>query len=264
MGELQRTSDTKNSEQRELRRDAAANRDRVLAAAAAAVRREGAGVPLATIAADAGLGVGTLYRRYPSREVLLAALTLRSFRLVLDAAQNAADGTGSGIDALRGFIDQTIEHGPELVLPMHGGPVPLDEDTVALRSEVHATLEKVLRRGRPRRFHPGRRHGLRHHRLWRSLGPAAPTRSGLDVSSPETGKDLLRRVGQRGADTTPEALETELGYPWPQRSYEHHAKLLAPQRSGCPSTLGSRASPALRPLARRRGTSRQARRGLGL
>jgi AcrR family transcriptional regulator len=148
VGELQRTSDTKSSEQRELRRDAAANRDRVLAAAAAAVRREGAGVPLATIAADAGLGVGTLYRRYPSREALLAALTLRSFRLVLDAAQNAANSTGTGIDALRGFIDQTIEHGPELVLPMHGGPVPLDEDTVALRSEVHDTLEKVLRRGR--------------------------------------------------------------------------------------------------------------------
>lgn len=148
MGELQRTSDTKSSEQRELRRDAVANRDRVLAAAAAAVRREGAGVPLATVAADAGVGVGTLYRRYPSREALLAALTLRSFRLVLDAAQNAANKTGTGIDALRGFIDQTIEHGPELVLPMHGGRVPLDEATVALRSEVHTTLENILRRGR--------------------------------------------------------------------------------------------------------------------
>ena len=104
-------------------------------------------MPLVTIAADAGVGVGTLYRRYPSREALLAALTLRSFRIVLDAAQNAANSTSTGIEALRGFIDQTIEHGPELVLPMHGGPVPLDEDTVALRSEVHVTLEKVLRRG---------------------------------------------------------------------------------------------------------------------
>ena len=142
------TAETKSPGRRELRRDAAANRDRVLAAAAAAIRREGAGVPIATIAADAGVGIGTLYRRYPSREALLAALTLRSFRLVLDAAQSAADCTDSGIDALRGFIEQTIEHGPELVLPMHGGPVPLDEDTIALRSEVHATIEKVLRRGR--------------------------------------------------------------------------------------------------------------------
>jgi AcrR family transcriptional regulator len=148
MRELHRTVDTGSSEPRELRSDAAANRDRLLTAAAAAVRREGAGVPLATIAADAGVGVGTLYRRYPSRESLLAALNLRSFRLVLDAARIAAHSTDSGIDALRGFIDQTIEHGPELVLPMHGGPVPLDEDTVTLRSEVHVTLEKILRRGR--------------------------------------------------------------------------------------------------------------------
>jgi AcrR family transcriptional regulator len=148
VGERRGTAKTASSGKRELRRDAAANRDRVLAAAAAAIRREGTGVPIATIAADAGVGVGTLYRRYPSREDLLAALTLRSFRLVLDAAQSAAECTDSGIDALRGFVEQTIEHGPELVLPMHGGPVPLDEDTLALRSEVHATIEKVLRRGR--------------------------------------------------------------------------------------------------------------------
>src|ERR1700679_3395891 len=122
VGERRGTSETTSSGRRELRRDAAANRDRVLAAAAAAIRREGTGVPIATIAADAGVGVGTLYRRYPSREDLLAALTLRSFRLVLGAAQSAATSTDSGIDALRRFIEQTIEHGPELVLPMHGGP----------------------------------------------------------------------------------------------------------------------------------------------
>ena len=144
----ERDGTVESSGRRELRRDAVANRDRVLAAAAAAIRREGTGVPIATIAADAGVGVGTLYRRYPSRDDLLAALTLRSFRLVLGAAQSAAECTDSGIDALRGFIERTIENGPELVLPMHGGPVPLDEDTVGLRSEVHATIEEVLRRGR--------------------------------------------------------------------------------------------------------------------
>ncbi len=44
---------------RALRADAAANRERVLAAAAA-VNREGVKVPIATIAEDAGVGVGTL------------------------------------------------------------------------------------------------------------------------------------------------------------------------------------------------------------
>jgi AcrR family transcriptional regulator len=124
-----------------------ANRDRVLAAAAAAVRREGAGVPLATIAADAGVGVGTLYRRYPSRDALLAALTHRSFRLVLDAAHRAAESGGTALDSLRRFIDETIEHGADLVLPMHGGPVTFDQATIALRAEVHETLGQVLCRG---------------------------------------------------------------------------------------------------------------------
>jgi AcrR family transcriptional regulator len=131
-----------------LRRDAEANRDRLLDAAAAAVRHEGAGVPLATIAADAGVGVGTLYRRYPSQDALLAALTKRSFRLVLDAAQRAANSGDTGITALRRFLDQTIEHGGELVLPLHGGPVPLDEETIGLQTEVHASLEQILSQGR--------------------------------------------------------------------------------------------------------------------
>lgn len=141
-------ADRKHPQRRELRRDAAANRDRLLAAAAAAIRREGAGVPLATIAADAGVGVGTLYRRYPSREALLSALTRRSFQMVLDAAQRAVDSRGAAIDSLRSFIDQTIEHGSELVLPLHGGPVPLDPEAVALRTRVHDNLEEILRHGR--------------------------------------------------------------------------------------------------------------------
>jgi AcrR family transcriptional regulator len=133
---------------RELRRDAVDNRDRVLAAAAAAVRREGAAVPMATVAAAAGVGVGTLYRHFPSREALLGALTHRSFQFVLDAANEAARTDGSGIGAVRHFLDRTIEHGPGLVLPLHGGPLQLDQDTVAVQAEVHRTLGLLLSRGR--------------------------------------------------------------------------------------------------------------------
>ena len=132
---------------RELRRDAADNRDRVLAAAAAAVRREGAAVPMATVAADAGVGVGTVYRHFPSREALLGALTHRSFQLVLDSATKAGATDQPGIAAVRGFLEQTIEHGPDLVLPLHGGPLLMDQDTVAVQTEVHRKLGSLLRRG---------------------------------------------------------------------------------------------------------------------
>jgi AcrR family transcriptional regulator len=132
---------------RELRRDAAHNRDRVLAAAAAAVRREGTAVPMATVAADAGVGVATVYRHFPSREALLGALTHRSFQLVLNAATRATEIGQPGIAAVRDFLDQTIEHGPDLVLPLHGGPLPMDSDTVAIQTEVHRMLGSLLRRG---------------------------------------------------------------------------------------------------------------------
>jgi AcrR family transcriptional regulator len=133
---------------RRPRSDGVANRERLLASAAVAIRREGAGVPMSTIAAAAGVGVGTLYRHYPSREALLAALTHRSFRMVLVAAQRAAEADQTAIECIRRFLDDTIQHGAELVLPMHGGPVPVDQAIVALRAEVHGTLDEILRRGR--------------------------------------------------------------------------------------------------------------------
>lgn len=131
---------------RELRRDAADNRERVLAAAAAAVRREGIGVPMATIAADAGVGVGTVYRHFPSREALLEALTRRSFQLVLEAARQAT-ADQQGIEAIRRFLDQTIEHGADLVLPLHGGPPITDPATAAIQDEVHRTIGSALSTG---------------------------------------------------------------------------------------------------------------------
>jgi len=45
-------------------------------------------------------------------------------------------------------INQTIDHGAHLVLPLHGGPVPLDQDTIDLRAEVHDTIQHILHRGR--------------------------------------------------------------------------------------------------------------------
>src|ERR1700722_14975447 len=79
---------------RPLRSDAAANRERILAAATIAVRRDGERVPMATIAAEAGVGIGTLYRHYPTRPALLAALTVRSFHLVLDHEHAPAHAEG--------------------------------------------------------------------------------------------------------------------------------------------------------------------------
>jgi AcrR family transcriptional regulator len=133
---------------RRIRSDALANSERVLAAAVTAVLREGHQVPMATIAAEAGVGIGTLYRRYPSRDALLEALTLRSFLLVLQCAERAGDQDGPGLAAVSSFLDGVISYRDELVLPLHGGPVPAAPDTLAARTAVHQALESLLDRGR--------------------------------------------------------------------------------------------------------------------
>jgi AcrR family transcriptional regulator len=133
---------------RALRSDAAANRERVLAAAAVAFRRDGERVPMATIADEAGVGIGTVYRHYPTRAALLAALSQRSWDLVLDHARTAANADGPAVEAVGRFLVQTIAARDDLILPLHGGPVSLDAHTLALRAEIRALLERVLARGR--------------------------------------------------------------------------------------------------------------------
>jgi AcrR family transcriptional regulator len=133
---------------RAQRSDAAANRERVLQAAALAIRRQGEKVPMATIAREAHVGVGTLYRHFATRADLLAALAERSYRLVLGHAQTAAASQDAPAAALTHFLDQTIAAGEQLILPLHGGPVGLDAGTVALRTEISDRLEQVVARGR--------------------------------------------------------------------------------------------------------------------
>ena len=146
-----RTSQAPTEEPRITRRqrsDAAANRERILAAATIAVRRDGEKVPMAMIAEEAGVGIGTLYRHYPTRPVLLVALIVRSFRLVLQHARAAALSDDSAPAALAQFFEQTIAARNELILPLHGGPVIHDETIVALQIEIRDLLEQVLARGR--------------------------------------------------------------------------------------------------------------------
>lgn len=136
------------SVRRRLRSDAAANRERILAAATTAVRRDGERVPMATIADESGVGIGTLYRHYPTRAALLVALTLRSFNLVREHARAAARSQEPAPAALEQFFEQTIAARNELVLPLHGGPVIQNDEIVALQTEIRNLIGQVLARGR--------------------------------------------------------------------------------------------------------------------
>ena len=133
---------------REPRSDAARNHQTLVRAATAAVHRQGAGVPMATIAADAGVGIGTLYRHFPTREDLLGYLTHASFEQVLANAEAAETNAATATEALRHFIEAAISQRNELVLPLHGGPRPASDSTRVIREQVHQVIQRIIDCGR--------------------------------------------------------------------------------------------------------------------
>jgi len=85
---------------RPLRRDAERNRQRILKAASAVFNERGLDVSLDEIARHAGVGVGTVYRRFRTKEELIEALFLDR----LDSVASIADEAYANPDAWRGLV----------------------------------------------------------------------------------------------------------------------------------------------------------------
>ena len=95
---------------RPLRADARRNRVRVLEAAQAAFTEQGRLVTLQEITRRAGLGAGTVYRHFPSKEALFeAVLHNRLEQLVAEA--HAAAGADDPAAALFRFLHHMVEEG---------------------------------------------------------------------------------------------------------------------------------------------------------
>ncbi|MEO7124805.1 MAG: TetR/AcrR family transcriptional regulator [Nakamurella sp.] len=75
---------------RPMRADARRNRDAVLIAAAAAFAIEGVDTSLEDIARTAGVGIGTLYRHFPTREALVLGVYRREVEHLADSARELA------------------------------------------------------------------------------------------------------------------------------------------------------------------------------
>jgi AcrR family transcriptional regulator len=84
-----------------LRRDAAENRERLLIAAALVFADHGLDAGVEEVARVAGVGMGTLYRRFPSKQALIDALVGGIREDLRDLARNAATRTdGTGLEEL--------------------------------------------------------------------------------------------------------------------------------------------------------------------
>jgi AcrR family transcriptional regulator len=94
--------------ERPLRRDAERNRERILAAAREAFAEDGLDVGLHEIARRAGVGVGTVYRRFADKDVLIDALFEDRVEEVVAIAEGAL-ADADAWDGLEVFLTRTLE-----------------------------------------------------------------------------------------------------------------------------------------------------------
>jgi AcrR family transcriptional regulator len=93
---------------RRLRADAARNRDAIVAVARDVFAEQGLEAPLEAIAARAGVGIATLYRRFPTREKLVAAALTDKVAQYAEAAEQAL-AVADPWSGFAGFVQRICE-----------------------------------------------------------------------------------------------------------------------------------------------------------
>ena len=94
---------------RAVRADAVRNRARLLDAAVRAFASDGAEVTLDTVARSAGVGIGTLYRHFPTREALVEAAYRQELARLCDAVPGLL-GSLPPDEAIRAWMDGFIDY----------------------------------------------------------------------------------------------------------------------------------------------------------
>jgi AcrR family transcriptional regulator len=135
---------------RKPRTDALRNRERILEVAKRAFTRYGADASLDDIAKQAGVGAGTLYRHFPTRDALIEAV----YRSEVEKLAAAARGFAAAmppVEALRAWLLLFVDYiaAKHIIAPalnsVAGGPSRLYEGS---RSLVQGAIEELVKRAK--------------------------------------------------------------------------------------------------------------------
>ncbi len=126
-----------------LRSDAARNRERLLKAATTVFGAGGADASLEAVARRAGVGIGTLYRHFPTREALYEAVYRHEVQQLSDLAEQLKNEP-SPIEALRRWLRSGVEF-----VATKKGMIQALAVAVTTGSELHAhSFEKLTNASR--------------------------------------------------------------------------------------------------------------------
>jgi AcrR family transcriptional regulator len=138
---------------RKPRADARRNRDSLLEAAKAAFAEVGAEASLDEIARRAGVGIGTLYRHFPTRDAVVEAVYRREVQQLADAAPRLVESLPPA-EALRAWMRLFIDYiaakkviAPALKSSVGGGSAVYADSSVRINEAMALLVERARARG---------------------------------------------------------------------------------------------------------------------
>jgi AcrR family transcriptional regulator len=132
--------------ERPLRADAQRNRLRVLEAAEAVFAAEGISAPVDVIAERAGVGVGTLYRHFPTKEKLFEAILVERLEELIADARSRLDCDDAGA-AFFAFLTHLVEESTlkrDLFLALSGAGVEFEVVAAEAKGHMVAAVTELL------------------------------------------------------------------------------------------------------------------------
>jgi AcrR family transcriptional regulator len=128
------------------RAEASRNDARVLAAAREVLTASPA-APMAEVARRAGVGIGSLYRRYPSKEALVQHLCLDGMQRLEAAARTALEGVDDDAwQAFAGFMSAGLAAGAGSLGAALAGTFTPSEELLATARSLYATVQELIER----------------------------------------------------------------------------------------------------------------------
>ena len=135
------------STSRQLRADAARNRELLLAAAAAEFAERGLAASVADIAGRAGVGKGTVFRHFPTKDDLIAAIVLDRITGLTAVGERLSDAADAGA-ALLEFLTVAARQRQQLDLSFLQGADELGPEVARARAHMFQVIHTLVDRAR--------------------------------------------------------------------------------------------------------------------
>ena len=131
-----------------MRADAVKNRQRILEAAESVFATEGLSVPVDTVAERAGVGVGTLYRHFPTKEALFEAIVTTRLGLLLDMAktQAGADDPGEALFSFLGEFARQASAKHDLFDAISSAGIDIKSSCSEMIDEMKSSIDVLMQR----------------------------------------------------------------------------------------------------------------------